>query len=245
MNSTSHWYRRRWSRRCLTECGRLRARLCNQSRKSSQFRNQSPSSSRSQSWPIRANWSSTGQSKTVWFSLLTAIGAPIAAFGNLDWRVQLACDRRHHRLRSRLCYQVPRRPVQGGEGSQERAGLMGVNSIALWVHKGRGCSPGWLGGSRCTSARFRSRPARCWYGKRSNVCAELAFRRCWRACRRRRDLRRHVGLYRAGDAACRQGVDARHPRVGSAGVHRKRNQRDILRMMTFVLGFITLVWMVL
>lgn len=30
------------------------------------------------------------KSKTVWTWLLTAIGAPIAAFGNLDWRVQLA-----------------------------------------------------------------------------------------------------------------------------------------------------------
>lgn len=29
------------------------------------------------------------KSKTVWTWLLTAIGAPIAAFGNLDWRVQL------------------------------------------------------------------------------------------------------------------------------------------------------------
>lgn len=30
------------------------------------------------------------KSKTVWTWLFTAIGAPIAAFGNLDWRVQLA-----------------------------------------------------------------------------------------------------------------------------------------------------------
>lgn len=30
------------------------------------------------------------KSKTVWTWLLTAIGAPLAAFGNLDWRVQLA-----------------------------------------------------------------------------------------------------------------------------------------------------------
>lgn len=30
------------------------------------------------------------KSKTVWTWALTAIGAPIAAFGNLDWRVQLA-----------------------------------------------------------------------------------------------------------------------------------------------------------
>jgi hypothetical protein len=30
------------------------------------------------------------KSKTVWTWLLMAIGAPIAAFGNLDWRVQLA-----------------------------------------------------------------------------------------------------------------------------------------------------------
>ena len=33
---------------------------------------------------------SPAKSKTVWTWLLTAIGAPIAAFGNLDWRVQLA-----------------------------------------------------------------------------------------------------------------------------------------------------------
>lgn len=30
------------------------------------------------------------KSKTVWTWLLTAIGAPLAAFGNLDWRVQMA-----------------------------------------------------------------------------------------------------------------------------------------------------------
>jgi hypothetical protein len=30
------------------------------------------------------------KSKTVWISILTALGAPLAAFGNLDWRVQLA-----------------------------------------------------------------------------------------------------------------------------------------------------------
>lgn len=29
------------------------------------------------------------KSKTFWTWLLTAIGAPVAAFGNLDWRVQL------------------------------------------------------------------------------------------------------------------------------------------------------------
>ena len=29
------------------------------------------------------------KSKTVWTWLLTAIGAPVAAFGNLDWRVQM------------------------------------------------------------------------------------------------------------------------------------------------------------
>ena len=32
---------------------------------------------------------SPSKSKTVWTWLLTGIGAPIAAFGNLDWRVQL------------------------------------------------------------------------------------------------------------------------------------------------------------
>jgi muramidase (phage lysozyme) len=32
----------------------------------------------------------TTKSKTFWTWLLTAIGAPVAAFGNLDWRVQLA-----------------------------------------------------------------------------------------------------------------------------------------------------------
>ena len=32
----------------------------------------------------------TTKSKTFWTWLLTAIGAPLAAFGNLDWRVQLA-----------------------------------------------------------------------------------------------------------------------------------------------------------